>query len=371
MSGIGGNRIILLSVPEDLRGKIDSVSGDNFSIDPDIPIPVEIPEGRENLPIEDLSWEMIISGMLRVIATGAETAERIGYYRRFVLAVKPSFFEEFTEAAILKARNGDFDLSLEILDVLRGLFPGSPSVLLNRALVLEEKASALELKGHAQARAVFAEAESAFTEALALNPPFPDAYFSAGFFHLGRNNFCKARELFTLYAGFTDDKTKRNRAKKIIRDIEENGLDDENLREAYTCIMQGNEEAGMRRVRVFIERHPAVWNGWFVLGWALRRTGRWEDGAAAFGKAIELGGGGSDTRNELAICLMETGDLKGARRELETALHKDPENVKIISNLGVLALKSGAADEAAAFFRTVLELDPDDAIAGNYFNANN
>jgi Flp pilus assembly protein TadD len=63
---------------------------------------------------------------------------------------------------------------------------------------------------------------------------------------------------------------------------------------------------------------------------------------------------------------MESGDLDGARRELETALQKEPENIKIISNLGILALKSGNTDEATAFFRTVLELDPDDPIANNF-----
>jgi Flp pilus assembly protein TadD len=306
---------------------------------------------------------MIVSGMLRVIALGEENPDRIDYYRHFVLAVKPDVFEEFTEAAILKARNGDFDLSLEILDTLRGLFPGSPGVLLNRALVLEEKATAFEQKGQAQATAVFASAEAAFVEALNINPPFPEAYFNAGFFYMGRKDFCKARELFAVYADFDEENPKKSKVIKIIKEIDENGLGDENFSEAYKLIMQGNEEAGMNRVREFIEQYPAVWNGWFVLGWALRRTGRWKDGAAAFGKAVELGGGNSDTRNELAICLMETGDLQGARRELEAALHNDPENVKIISNLGVLALKSGSKDEAAAFFRTVLELDPEDVIA--------
>jgi Flp pilus assembly protein TadD len=366
MSDTDRNRILFLSVPESLRGRIDSMAGDNFSINPDIPIPVEIPEGVEKLPTEDLSWEMIISGMLRVVALGEESADRIDYYRHFVLAVKPDVFEEFTEAARLKARNGDFDLALEILETLRGLFPGSPSVLLNKALVLEEKASALEQR-QAQAVAAFASAEAAFGEVLDINPPFPDAYYNAGFFYMGRKDFCRARELFAVYADFAEDNPKKNKVKKIIKEIDENGLGDENFSEAYKLVMQGNEEAGMNLVREFIELHPAVWNGWFVLGWALRRTGRWQDAAAAFGKAVEHGGGNSDTRNELAICLMETGDLQGARRELEAALHNDPENVKIISNLGVLALKNGEKDTAAAFFRTVLELDPDDPIANEQF----
>jgi Flp pilus assembly protein TadD len=274
--------------------------------------------------------------------------------------------DEFTEAAILKARGGEFELALEILDILRGLFPSSPAVLLNRALVMEDRASALEHRSGDKAAAAFEAAESAYSEALALHPPFPDTLFNAGFFYLGRKDFRRARECFSLYVTVSEDREKTDRAGSIIRDIERSGLEDESFIEAYALIQQGNEEAGMSSIRDFIEKRPSVWNGWFVLGWALRRLGRWEDGAAAFAKAIELGGGSSDTRNELAICLMESGDLHGARRELETALRDDSENIKIISNLGVLALKNGTPDEAAAFFRTVLELDPQDPIANRY-----
>lgn len=371
------HRILFLSVPESLRGQIENVSKNSadFSIDPDIPLPVEIPNGEENLNLEELSWEMIISGMLRVIADGEMNADenispyRINYYRAFVLAVRPAILSEFTEAAILKAHNNDFDLALEIFDSLQGLFPHSAAVALNRALVMEERASMMERRNTQDAEAAYQAAEAAYTKAIDLNPSFPDTRFNAGFFYLGRKNFSYARECFLQYIELTEDsndpgyESKIKQAKSAIAEIDTNGLEDESLSNAYTQIQGGNEEAGMHSIRDYIERYPSVWNGWFILGWALRRLSRWQDAAAAFGKVIELGGGNSDTRNERAICLMELGDLQEARRELESALCDDPENVKIISNMGVLALKSGNREEAAAFFRTVLELDPQDPIA--------
>jgi len=359
------NKLVFLSVPESLRGQVESIAQDDFSINPDIPLPVEIPEGAEKLNLEELSWEMIVSGMLRVIAEGNEKSEWIDYYRHFVLAVRPLIMGELSEAAILKARSGEFDLALEILDTLRGINPSSPAVLLNRALVMEERASALERRGGAEAAEAFEAAEAAYTAALALHPPFPDTSFNAGFFYLGRKDFSRVKECFSLYITIAEDAEKKQRAQSIVKDIERNGLEDESFTEAYALIQEGNEEAGMHRIRDYIERYPSVWNGWFMLGWALRRLKRWEDAAAAFAKAIELGGN-SDTHNERAICLMESGDLQGASHELELALRDDPENIKIISNLGVLALKTGNADEAAAFFRTVLELDPEDPIAKNF-----
>jgi tetratricopeptide (TPR) repeat protein len=60
---------------------------------------------------------------------------------------------------------------------------------------------------------------------------------------------------------------------------------------------------------------------------------------------------------------MELGELNQARRLLERALRNDGENTKIISNLGVLALKAGKPDEALGFFEAVLEYDPDDPVA--------
>jgi len=79
-----------------------------------------------------------------------------------------------------------------------------------------------------------------------------------------------------------------------------------------------------------------------------------------------LGGGTCDTHNELALCLIQQDDLQGARQELESALKLEPENTKVISNLGIVALKSGNDAEAAAFFRTVSELDPTDPLAADY-----
>jgi tetratricopeptide (TPR) repeat protein len=398
-------KIVFVAVPDSLRGQVEAWTGSshddpeeaearrNFTIDPAIPLPVELPQGASAIDWETLSGEMILSGMIRVIMEDPD-AENAAYYRGFVQAVKPNLLEEFSEAAILKARNGDFDTALEIITALRGVFPRSPSVLLNRALILENKAAArediLERAGRlkavqtaaqtaAQADAAQAEtvqtdaaqAEAAlvcdaYAEVLALNPPFPNGIFNAGFFYMKRRNFSLAKACFTAYLPLADDPDKQERAQALLREIEHSGLDDPALQEAYDRILQGDEQGGILRIRDFLERRPGVWNGWFILGWGLRRLCRWEDGAASFKKVLELGGDTGDTRNELAICLMELGDYSGARKELETALRMEPENTKIISNRGALALKQGKPQEAAGFFRAVLGLDPDDPVAAAY-----
>jgi cytochrome c-type biogenesis protein CcmH/NrfG len=196
----------------------------------------------------------------------------------------------------------------------------------------------------------------------------PDTLFNAGFFFLRRNSFARARGCFSLYIAAGEKSEipaeKKKQAEKIIKDL--SGFDDSAFQEAYDCINKGKDEDALVKIRGLIEKHPKVWNGWFLLGWTLRKLKRYSDGLDSLKKADELGGGNCDVKNETAICLMELGDLKGARKELEQALREEPENIKIISNLGVLALKAGKRGEADAFFRTVLELEPEDALARRY-----
>ena len=355
--------VILLAVPPSLKDKIGT-----FKLDPSILLPVETGPGEEKLDPAKISLEMILSGMLRVIS-GADTtkipAEWTDYYRNFVFTVKPEIYHEFTSAAIVKAGNGEFDMALEINAVLEGLFPRSPGVLLNKALILEKKAAVLEKNGHGAGKEN-AEAFLAYETALSAEPVLPDTLFNAGYFFMRQRDFARTKDCFLRYAMVSDDSIKKKEAEKIIRDIGGQGLDDDNYREAYDCISRGNDEMGLAKIRKFIEKYPRIWNGWFILGWALRKLSRYADGLEAFKKAEELGGTSGDTRNEKAICLMELGDLKGARKELENALREEPENTKIISNLGVLAQRRGNMDEAAAFFRTVLELDPGDPLARHF-----
>jgi Flp pilus assembly protein TadD len=238
-------RIVFLPVPEHFQKQLSHWVHDEFFIDPDIPIPAEIPENTKKVSLRNLSMETILSAMLCVIEEARIEKKWIDYYCNFILYVRPDIIAK-------------------------------------------------------------------------------------------------------------------------IKSIKNNAVNDEKYKNAYDLILEGKVQEALNCIRNFIECCPNEWKGWFILGWALRLLGRWKDGEAALNKTMELGGVNSDTRNELAICLMETGDLQGAGAQLEAALKEDPENVKIISNLGVLSLKSGEKDKAAGFFRTVLEINKNDPVAKKY-----
>ncbi len=338
----------------------------DFEIDPSIRLPIELPNGQDSIDPDQITWEAIISAMLRILAYDP-MHEHAEYYRNFILAVKPEIKNELTEAGILKARNKDFEIATEIFMALEGLFPTCPITKLNLALVYEEYSYLQQDKGNSELAEHYLElAFSAYKRALATDPSNPQIHFNFAYFHLKQKNFEKAREHFEFYLKYGKDKEKLEDARRIVEEIDSNNLMDKLFKEAFDYINMGKEEEGIKRIKLFLEKNKDVWNAWFLLGWGYRRLGMYKEGKEAFLKALELHEPLPDTLNELAICLMELGEWEESYRYLKEALKIEPENTKVISNMGILSLKRGDENEARSFFQTVLEIDPDDPIAKQY-----
>jgi tetratricopeptide (TPR) repeat protein len=354
----GLKNIIFLRLPDNFARSIGG-----FVLDPNIALPVETGGNPERFHPEDLVLESVLAGMLRVLAYRPDHPDA-DYYRHFVLAMKPDILPELSEAGILKSRNGDLDIAEEIFRALSGLSPERSEPLLNLATVYERRASEYERIGNDSLSEEFnGRAFELYRRLLAFEPAVPEAFYEAAFFHLKNHSYDKARELLETYVRLGQDPERVDRARKIVQKLQTQGGLDTLFKEAFDFIRMGREEEGIAKTRTFLEAYPKVWNGWFLLGWGNRRLGRWAEGREAFEKAIELGAKDADTYNELAICLMELGDFKACRQYLEKALRLEPDNIKIVSNLGTLALRQGKKDEAEGFFRTALELDPKDPVA--------
>lgn len=338
-----------------------------FVLDPEILLPVELPPGVAAWNVADhLSWEAIVSGTLKVLAHDPQNANA-AYYRTFVLAVKPEIKSEFTHLGITTVRNGDYELAIEIFRSLEGLFPEDAQPKMNLALVYDEKARKYEsLEKNDLMEEYQNLAFEAYKRALAADPSEPVIHYNVAFFYLHQRSFEKTREHLAEFLKSAADSKMISEARRIIKEIDSQGLVDGLFQKAYDFIRMGKEEEGIGFIREFLEAHPEVSNAWFLLGWGLRRLGRYAKGKEAFLTALECGPSHPDLLNELAICLMELGELEEARRRLEEALGLEPENTKIISNLGIVSLKQDRAEEARGFFQTVLEIDPQDPIAPRY-----
>jgi len=364
--------IYFIQIPEGFQ-----LSQNALKIDTSIPLPVQKKNKDDagSFDMKDLTQEQILSGILTVLAYD-HANPNLDYYRGIITTVKPNIKKELAEAAILKARNEDWELGEEIWMALHGLDPADMAIVLNMAIFFDQMADSYRKSGlNEDADAYDDNALMYYKDAMNAEPEIPDAFFNAGFYYLKVRNYSEAKGCFESFIALTADLNdedlgdngiyKKERAQEIIEKITSRNLSDDQFHEAWELISSGQEEKGLVVIRKFIQNNPAVWNAWFMLGWALRRLERFEDAKQAFEKARECEGGdeSADTLNELAICQMETGDLEGALDSLIDALDMDPDNTKIISNIGYLYLKKGDKNEAKRYFQTVLEIDPEDKIA--------
>ncbi|HET6485011.1 MAG TPA: tetratricopeptide repeat protein, partial [Spirochaetia bacterium] len=270
---------------------------------------------------------------------------------------------------ILKARDGDAELAIEIFRALQGLFPDDAIIRMNLALAYEERARQYEKReDEERVEEYHGLAFDAYKAALVADPSEPAIHYNIAHFYLHQRSFEKAKEHLEIFVRHGDNEKRVKESRRIIREIDTQGLLDSLFKRSFDAIRMGKEEEGIQHIHEFLEKRPDVPNGWFLLGWGLRRLGRYEEGKQAFLKALEIGAPHADLLNELAICLMELGDLPEAGKRLREALRLEPENTKVISNLGIVALKAGNTMEALGFFRTVAELDPGDQIARRYIS---
>lgn len=365
--------IYYITIPQDFIP-----SDSSFKIDSSIKLPVQVKDDASpgNFNPKEITAEQILAGILTILAYDKKN-EHLDYYRSIILKVKPNIKKELCEAAILKTKNEDFELAEEIFRALIGLDPNDKAITLNMALFLDQRADSYRMSGlNEDADAYDNDALLYYRDSLEADPPIPDTYFNVGFFYMKQHNYKDAKDAFETYLALTcetsdeemgeDGVYKKERAQEIINNINNENIDDENFRAAYDLISHGQEEKGLEKIRSFLQNNPKVWNAWFLLGWGLRRLERFSDAKNAFLEALKNGGNSNaDTYNELSLCYVQEHDFKNAHDSLMKALSLEPENTKVISNLGYLALAQGNKQEARNYFQAVLEFDPKDRIAAS------
>ena len=114
----------------------------------------------------------------------------------------------------------------------------------------------------------------------------------------------------------------------------------------------------------------AVGSGAF-LGRANRALmgGRLEEAVAAFRSAINADPDSSEIRRNLALALMQQGDVNGAVTELRAAAETSPKDVWVFFDLGNAYQSKQLSDQAIAAFQKALEIDP--TLVSAHFNLAN
>ena len=333
----------------------------NFSIDPAIEIPVQLGEGRTHIEAEEqISIELIVAGMLKILAWEPDHRHRL-YYRSFVLAAQPTAAQELNIAAIAQEQKGNLRFAEELFRAVCVLEPQSASFI-NLATLYSRIAAQDTEKGE-QWDSYQQRSLDTLIEGLDLLEDDGDLLREIGYFHLYQGNVEAARSFLERYLeqdGSEDEK--RSHTRKILADITAKLADDESLMAAYDAIQMNKEEEAIRILDSFLSPNPTVWNAWFLKGWALRRLRRWEEAQAALLKALSHTTASSDLYNELAICALESGQRELAKQYLDTAIDLDEENITLLSNLAYLHLADGELDLAREYLERARSVDGDDPV---------
>jgi tetratricopeptide (TPR) repeat protein len=336
-----------------------------FHLDPEIMLPVEFGENKEKWSAANISWEAIITGILRVLIADPGHEHAV-YFRKLVVALKPNIKHDFTQAGIIKAKDKDFPIAIEVFEALTALFPQCAASRLNLALVYEDAAEYHKKNNQALFQEYTDSAFTAYKQALTCDPDLAEVYQNLGYFFLKQGSFKKAKEQFSRYLELEKNGENLPRIRKLVADLESLLQLDGLFKEAFDNISMGKEELGIKKITLLLEKNPDFWNGWFLLGWGYRRLKRFADAKQAFLRALEKTEPNPDLLNELAITHMELGELEQSEKQLKRALKLEPHNTKIISNLGVVALKKGDQALAEGYFNSVLEFSPKDAVAQSF-----
>lgn len=337
----------------------------DFHIDPSIEIPVQLPAGKDSLESTEISIELLVAGMLKIIAFDPEH-KNFPYYRDFVLAVQADAPEELNLAAISQEQKENYDFAEELFLTVNHLAPQS-ATFINLATFYSKRASLDTSKGTSydfyQQKAM-----ETLKEGVTLFEDDAPLLNELGFFHLYQGNVEIAKEYLDRFLEVAEDDEKREHVQKIMGDINNKLNNDKLLMQAYDQIQMSKEEEALINLEDYLKESPKVWNAWFLKGWALRRLQKFADAEKAFLACISLGESSSDIYNELAICALETGKKDLAKNYLNTAVDLDEKNITLLSNLAYLHLQDEEWDEAREFLELARNIDEKDPVIVRLMN---
>ncbi len=84
----------------------------------------------------------------------------------------------------------------------------------------------------------------------------------------------------------------------------------------------------------------------------------WRSTDAVFARMLEVNPRSWVAHTNRGLALQSSGDLAGARREYEAAIHAKPDHARALNNLGVVLVQTGSAEEGEALVRRAAEVDP-------------
>ena len=116
----------------------------------------------------------------------------------------------------------------------------------------------------------------------------------------------------------------------------------------------------------FVQKWPQYGFGWNMLASCFQATGKLDQAADAYQRAIEVEPNNPQSLNNYGNLLRETGQLERSFEILTKAVETDPNFAIAHYNLGISQASLEKYSEAESSFKMAIQIDPQFADAHNY-----
>ena len=346
--------IVYINLPE----KFAQSFGD-FKLDTTIPLPIELPLGQKEIDPDQVTIEAIVAAMLTIIAYRNED-KHFEYYKNFVLAAQPTAIEELNVAAIAKQQQKDYEFSEELFLAVYHMLPQAASCI-NLAMLYSFRAKEAQSEKNEKVTDFFLEkALHTLEEGLEKFGEDEQILAELGSYEAFLGNIELAQEYLERYMKVGIEGEKKQKLKKLLKDIQFQVDSDTQIKQAYDFMMLQEEEKALEIINKFLVKNPKVWQGHFIKAWALRTKKEYDKAEESLLECLKLGEKNAEIYNELSICALEKGDKELAKNYLDIAIEFDEENLTYLSNLAYLYLTDKQFDEAKEWIEKARKLAPED-----------
>lgn len=348
------DNIRYITLPESFKVGLGS-----FSPDPSIPLPLLLPQGKEEPESSDYTVENLMAGMISVVANEMDNPH-FSYYKAFILASDPTIVEKLNQAAIAKEQRKEFDFAEELFLAVYHLLPQNAScvnlaTLYSYIAVEERNKGGNENTWIKKVRATLEDGIERFGEDEMILSEL--ASFEA---YMG--NLDEAKEYGERYLEVAEESERKDEIRKMMKEINFKIENSDAISEAYDFITLGEADKALPIIDSFLSKNPSMWNGHFLKGWALRIRKNYKEAKECFLECMKLGEVNAEIYNELSICELEEGNRELAKAYLETANDLDESNLTTTTNLAYLYLEDGEFDSAREYLEKARYLAKDDKL---------
>ncbi len=191
------------------------------------------------------------------------------------------------------------------------------------------------------------------------DPEFALPCYHLGFLYKDENLFVKAQKIWEKGIELGLEGHLEEHTNTLLREIE----DLVQYEQGYHYVLYGKSNEGLKKLRPLEERYPDWWNLLFFIGLALRQIQDYPAAITYFQKVIELEKKLADPYVEIGLSFAGMGEHEKSIEYLEKGMKMDPYSHEIPCNLAMVYLDKGDLKNARKFIDTSLALEPEDQVS--------